>query len=155
MKTRPLVIATLALLATNYLAFQVGQSKLYYKASASTRESTSLPSKGVFGVNQVLRYSPTRIDFGTVAGDEKHTRVVTFQNTSSEPVSILQAKASCSCTTVRLVSGSDVPPGGQGTLEVEFNPALSSPDFSVSISMSYRGRSEIDRLLVSGQIDPN
>ena len=155
MKNRSLIIAALALMTTNYLAFQAGQSNLYYKAGAASRSSTSRTPQGVYGVNQVLQYAPTRIDFGTVEDGQSHTRSVTFQNTGKEPVSIQQAKASCSCTTVRLVSGSDVPPGGHGNLEIGFNPALSSPEFSISISVSYRGRNEIDRLLVSGRIDRN
>ena len=153
MTPRNLITVLLVLAVTHYGAFQFGQSQLYYKAAASPTKPSGNAPKGVYGVNQVLEFSPSRVDFGTVPDGESQTRTVRFVNRGSEEVSIQKVKASCGCTTARLVTGADVPPGGKGEIEVVFNPALSSPEFSVSVSISYDDRREIDRLLISGKID--
>lgn len=147
--------AVLILTVTHYAAFQAGQSELYYKLAATPVEQAQSKAKprGVYGVNQVLHFTPSRVEFGTVPDGELQKRVVTFVNPGSKEVSIQRVKASCSCTNARLITGSDIPPGGQGQLEITFNPALSSPEFSVSVSVSYDDRQEIDRLLVSGKVE--
>ncbi len=147
--------AVLILTVTHYAAFQAGQSELYYKLAASpaVQAQSQAKSRGVYGVNQVLHFTPSRVEFGTVPDGEPQKRIVEFVNSGSKEVSIQKVKASCSCTSARLVTGSDIPPGGKGQLEIVFNPALSSPEFSVSVSVSYDDRQEIDRLLISGKVD--
>lgn len=154
MNQKSLVTLALILGVTHYAAFQAGQSNLFYQVAAGGSAATASQekSRSVYGVNQVLRYSPSRIDFATIPDDEPQSRLVEFENSGPNAVNIQRVKSSCGCTSARLLSDSEVPPGGKGQLEITINPALSSPDFSVSISISYDERPEIDRLLVSGKI---
>ncbi len=48
---------------------------------------------------QVVVLEPITLDLGSFSTSEKRTGNVTLTNTSSEPVTIISAKASCGCTT--------------------------------------------------------
>lgn len=154
MNKQTVVTLVLTLLVTNYASFQAGQTVRYYKTSAPpARRSATASSARVYGVNQVLSFTPTRVDFGRITGLASQSRVVSFQNRGQEAVVIKQVKASCSCT-VASVNTPDIPPGGQGQMTVVVNPATSSPELAVSISVEYEGKPQVDRLLVSGQVIP-
>jgi hypothetical protein len=142
----------LTLLVTNYLSFQAGQTLLYYKEGARpSRTGAGASGSRVYGVNQVLRFSPTRIDFGTIEGKEVQVRQVSFENPTQDTVTIKQVKASCSCTTA-IVDSQQIPAKGKGQLTIAVNPATASTELAISVSVEYVGKPQVDRLLVSGQV---
>lgn len=150
MKKQTIITLVLAFLVTNYVSFQAGQTLSYY-ASRDARSQRASAGQRAYGVNQVLVYQPSRIDFGRIDGIQTQQRTVTFSNPRKEAVVIKQVKASCSCT-MAIVEEKMIPAGGTGKLLVSVNPALASPELAVSISVEYEGKNQVDRLLVSGQV---
>ncbi len=51
-----------------------------------------------------------------------------------------------------LTSTLEVPPGGEGRLEITVDPRTASKKFIVIISVEYVDRLEVDRVQVSGQV---
>lgn len=141
----------LIFLVSNYLSFQAGQTVRYYD-KAPSQTGTSRSGARVYGVNQRLTYTPSRLDFGVITDLEPRYRDVAFHNPGSEAVTIKRIKAGCGCTSARLLGDKTIPPGGQGRLRVEVQPALASPQLSASVSIEYEGLAEVDRLLVSGEV---
>lgn len=144
----------LVLLVTNYISFQAGQTVKYYKdfSKRTSAAPQATPGRGtrIYGVNQVLRFEPSRLDLGVLSTREPQRREVPFQNPGPETVVIKRARASCGCTMARIETR-EIPAGGKGVLEVVVDPALTGPEFSVSVSVEYEGRPQVDRILVSGQ----
>ena len=63
-------------------------------------------------------------DFGNVDPNSENKHSFVFTNTGSEPLKILNAKGSCSCTVPNF-SEDPVMPGKQGSIEVIFSPKIS------------------------------
>ena len=63
-------------------------------------------------------------DFGNVDANSENVHVFEFINTGSEPLKILNAKGSCSCTVPNF-SKEPVMPGKKGSIEVIFSPKVS------------------------------
>lgn len=142
----------LAFLVSNYLSFQAGQTIRYYAPRTSKAEVQTAKKSRIYGVNQVLKYSPTRVDFGTLTGLEPRYEKVSFRNDSPEAVTIKRIKAGCGCTSAKLIGDKKIPAGGEGTLEIEVLPALASPELAASVSIEYEEKPHVDRILVSGQV---
>lgn len=143
-------IATLIfiLLVTNYLSLQAGQTVLYYKANPAHPPA---PKTRSYGVNQVLQFAVTRVDFGPITGLVPVSRRLSVRNPGTEPVEISRVKTSCDCTSATL-SPLKIAPGETGELVITVDPARSSPELGVSVSVEYSGKDQVDRLLVSGQV---
>lgn len=60
-------------------------------------------------------------DFGTVQQDSHNHYQFTFTNTGTEPLIIENATGSCGCTVPNYPK-QPIPPGGTGTIEVEYKP---------------------------------
>lgn len=150
MSKQTIATSIFILLVTNYLSLQAGQTVLYYKANAPQRRQAPAEIRR-YGVNQVLSFEVTRLDFGRITGREPVSRRINFRNPGHEPVRVSRVKASCECTAVSL-RPEDIAPGATGELSITVDPARSSPELAVSISVEYEGKTQIDRLLVSGQV---
>ncbi len=144
----------LTLLVTHYLAFQAGQTVLFYRRP-TTASASPLPQAPVrkYGVNQVLQFSEHRLDFGQLQGDRPRNQGVELRNPSSEPVQIRRVRSSCGCVST-VVEPMLVPPGGRAQMVVVVNPKLAAADMAVSLSVEYEGKNEIDRLMVSAHKPP-
>jgi len=59
-------------------------------------------------------------DFGDIMEGDKVDTKFTFTNTGNEPLIISSAKGSCGCTVPEWPK-EPIPPGGTGTIDVEFN----------------------------------
>ena len=147
MKKQTIATFIFILFVTNYLSFQAGQTILFYKANEQTRRPAV---NRVYGVNQVLQFDNTRLDFGRVEGRQPISHTVKFRN-PGPPVRISGVKTSCGCTAASAAI-TEVPTGGSGELTITLDPVRSSPELAVSVSVEYEGKTQIDRLLVSGQV---
>ena len=150
MRKQTIATFVFVLLVTNYLSFQAGQTILFYKANGPARRPPMAATR-VYGVNQVLQFETTRLDFGRLEGRAPVSRQVKFRNPGPQAVQISRIKTSCGCTAASTET-MQVAAGGSGELKVTVNPASSSPELAVSISVEYEGKTPIDRLLVSGQV---
>ena len=80
-----------------------------------------------------LAFAETVHDFGIineVDGSVEHEFV--FTNTGSEPIKILNVKASCGCTTPGWTK-EEVPSGGEGFVKARYNPANRPGPFNKSL----------------------
>jgi hypothetical protein len=67
----------------------------------------------------VLTFDLDTIDLGDLVEGEKRTMAYTFKNTGTDTLQIDLATA-CKCTDLRWTQDA-IPPGGRGTIEVEFD----------------------------------
>lgn len=70
---------------------------------------------------QVVVASPTSLDIGKISTSESRSAVVTLTNNGNEPVTLLQAKASCGCTTSDFKSGTVLQAGESTDITVTMN----------------------------------
>lgn len=138
-------------LVSNYACYQMGTSRAYREARATPTPTETRPPRPVYGVNQVLEFSPTRVKFGEITSSELAEREVSVKNTSQQTVRVEEVSASCSCTIPRL-DKTTLEPGQTASLILMINPALAQDRFNISVSVAYEGRPEIDTLQLSGRL---
>ncbi|MCB2380204.1 DUF1573 domain-containing protein [Hymenobacter sp. BT635] len=68
----------------------------------------------------VMTFSEVEHNFGDIKPGEVVKHTFEFTNTGKSPLLIENATASCGCTTPNWTKD-PVPPGGKGTIEVQFN----------------------------------
>lgn len=68
----------------------------------------------------VMTFTEKEFDFGTIKQGEVVRHTFHFKNTGQKPIIIDNASSSCGCT-VPTYPRDPVPPGGEGSLDVEFN----------------------------------
>lgn len=67
-----------------------------------------------------IHFEQTSHDFGELRSDETASYDWVFTNTGDEPLEILRTRSSCGCT-MSVAQEEPVPPGGSGTIHVEFD----------------------------------
>lgn len=149
MSRRRRLILLLTLLVSHYLAFQAGQTVLFYRRPAGERATAQAPVRR-YGVNQVLSFSSHRLDFGHLEGEQPRPRRIELRNHGSEPVQISRVRSSCGCVS-SAVEPMLVGPGGTAEMVVVVDPKLAAADLMVTLSVEYEGKVEIDRLQVIGR----
>lgn len=101
-----------------------------------------------------LRFDEQAHDFGTVAEDGgvvAHT--FRFTNTSSEPVVIVHAVASCGCTKAEF-SRKPVKPDGTGEITIRFDPMNYPGVFARKITVFTSASRIPEHLTISGRVNP-
>lgn len=87
-----------------------------------------------------VQWSSTDHDFGKVAEGPTVNHTFTFKNTGSVPLKLTYVKASCGCTTPKWSEG-EIPPGGEGFVEVAFStkgrPGMQNK--SVTVAGNFEG----------------
>ncbi len=69
------------------------------------------------------------LDLGNVTNGEVVVREVTVRNEGEADLVVDEISASCSCTSPTL-SPMTIPPGGSGTLHIEFDSGFHGPDLN-------------------------
>ncbi len=103
---------------------------------------------------QPLRFDELSHDFGTIAedgGTVAHT--FRFTNTSSEPVVIVNAIASCGCTKAEF-SRKPVKPDGTGEIIIRFDPMNYPGMFSRKLTIFTSASRTPEHLTISGRVTP-
>lgn len=136
----------LALLACLYLAVQAARSR----TPAETATAPGIARPRDYGVNQVLRYTPSRLDLGLFSAEKPLVRRVEVRNPGPSEV-VVQAVQTDSPSTSAHLSSRRLPGGGSSQLEIRVDPQRAPAQLSVSVTISYVGESRVDRLLVRGQ----
>ena len=94
-------------------------------AEASDKPFDPLANKSAEPVDNtpktVMSFASMEHDFGTIMQDSENKHVFQFTNTGKEPLIIESAKGSCGCTVPNYPK-EPIPPGGTGTIEVEYKP---------------------------------
>ncbi len=72
------------------------------------------------GPTTTISFDETEYDYGVIDEGEKARHTYKFTNSGKEPLIISNAKGSCGCT-VPSWPKEPIPPGGTGTIDVEFN----------------------------------
>lgn len=100
--------------------------------------------------------SATELDFGDVPPTAGHGRQVFIQNTSSGPLELVGAKATCPCIKSRLDDAA-LPPGGHVPLDIRLELAKypkNTVKGSVLVKVSRPGRDHVIQIPVHAQIQP-
>lgn len=101
-----------------------------------------------------ITFSEKQYDFGTVkeeAGPIIHE--FKFINNSSEPIKILNVKASCGCTTPAWTRES-VEPGASGFVQAQYNPKNRPGQFNKSLTITTDYSDAPIRLYIKGNVIP-
>ncbi|MBL4657740.1 MAG: DUF1573 domain-containing protein [Flavobacteriales bacterium] len=92
-------------------------------------------------------------DFGNIeqnSTDNKHT--FTFTNTGTNPLIISNAKGSCGCT-VPVWPKEPIPPGGTGTIEVEYKPGSQKGTQKKTVTVTANTTPPDTRLSISAEVE--
>ena len=92
-------------------------------------------------------------DFGTVKEEEGPIKYeFKFTNNGTEPIQILNVKASCGCTTPAW-SREPIPAGESGFIQAQYNPRNRPGRFNKSLTVT-TSINETIRLYISGEVTP-
>lgn len=101
-----------------------------------------------------LLFEPAEWDFGTVAEAEgKVSHAFTGRNTGEKPLVILDVVTTCGCT-VPDFSRQPVPPGGETTVVVTFDPANRPGRFDKTLAVYSTERRKVATLTLRGDVAP-
>ncbi len=89
-------------------------------AAAPTQPVTPSPTPASNGKSTSIKWENMTYDWGSVKEGDKVTQVFKFKNTGTEPLVILDAKASCGCTVPEKPQA-PIAPGKTGELKVVFD----------------------------------
>ena len=121
----------------------------------SRRELDSLanPTLSTTAQRGVVAERPT-IHIEDIDNTERVRKLFTLRNTTSETVVITQFRSMCSCLKV-LTRPKALQPGESLNVEVEFNPAGRTQEFSIHLFVytSLDAKYPTERLTLSGTID--
>ncbi|MBL4755274.1 MAG: DUF1573 domain-containing protein [Flavobacteriales bacterium] len=91
-------------------------------------------------------------DFGDIkqnSTDNQHT--FTFTNTGTNPLIISNAKGSCGCTVPKWPK-EPIPPGGTGTIEVDYKPGSQKGNQKKSVTVTANTEPADTRLSISAVV---
>ncbi len=112
-------------------------------------------SISTYGQNkQTIFFTETTYNYGLIPeenGVVKHT--FTFTNNGKEPLEISGVNASCGCTTSGF-SKDIIPPGGNGFVEVIFDPYNRPGAFKKSLTVTSNGDPSVVTLYIEGTVKP-
>ena len=114
---------------------------------------TTLPTLSAQG-QSTMRIEPAEWNFGRInATDGPVKRTFKFTNTGSETFVIERVSTSCGCTSLNYTKN-PVPPGGHGTITVEYNPAGRSGISSSDVVIVSRKGLNSNTIHLSGEVIP-
>lgn len=97
-----------------------------------------------------MAFIDTLHNFGTIREGTIAKHAFRFRNTGNAPLLIIKALASCGCT-VPSVPKAPIPPGGEGTIDVEFNSQGRKGHNHKSVLVM--SNAELDKMSVSFDVD--
>ena len=92
-------------------------------------------------------------DFGTIkqnSTDNKYT--FTFTNTGTNPLIISNAKGSCGCTVPKWPK-EPIPPGGTGTIEVDYKPGSQKGNQKKTVTVTANTEPADTRLAINAVVE--
>ena len=101
--------------------------------------------------SNVAWLSPTAHDFGELKQGKPVTHVFRFKNTGNTPLLIDNVRASCGCTGVDWLE-EIVPPGGEGTVKIEFD-AKKPGYFYKKITVFFSSQRKGEKLFIEGYVE--
>lgn len=99
-----------------------------------------------------IKFTEVSYDFGTVKeSGGPITHEFRFTNTSSEPIKISEVRASCGCTTPAWTRD-EVPPGGSGIIQAQYNPKNRPGPFNKSLTITGPSFEKPLKLYIKGNV---
>ena len=99
-----------------------------------------------------VQWLGTSHDFGAfVEADGAVSHTFSFINTGNSPVAIVQASASCGCTTPQF-SRQPVVPGDTGTVTVSYDPAGRPGRFTKFVGVRLTDGADVQKLFIKGSV---
>ncbi len=100
-----------------------------------------------------ITFTEVSHDFGRLTEGEVVSHTFHFTNTGTADLLITSVSASCGCTVPKY-SKKPVPPGGKGTIEVEFNTLGKSGHQQKSIAVRGNTYPPVTILLITAEVEP-
>ena len=106
------------------------------------------------GPTTVMSFDATEFDFGTVDEGEKVSHTYSFKNTGDEPLILSNAKGSCGCTVPKWPK-EPIPPGGDGTIIVEFNSKNKKGKRNQKVTITANTNPPQSFIYLKGEVNPS
>lgn len=100
----------------------------------------------------ILEFDETSYDFGTIQQGEIVDHVFRFKNVQKEPVTILQARASCGCTLAEKPE-EPIAPNEYGEIKVSFNSKGKKYKISKSVRMTTNLSDKAEIVYLKGYVE--
>ena len=104
-----------------------------------TLADASAPDASAALLEQVVVATPAELYLGEFSTSETGSGSVSLKNTSDKPITLLQAKASCGCTTSDFKSGTVLQPGESTEITVTMNGKGRARKMSKTVTFSIDG----------------
>jgi ankyrin repeat protein len=104
-----------------------------------TLADASAPDASAALLEQVVIATPAELYLGEFSTSETGSGSVSLKNTSDKPITLLQAKASCGCTTSDFKSGTVLQPGESTEITVTMNGKGRARKMSKTVTFSIDG----------------
>ncbi len=118
---------------------------------AATIPPTPPPAAPVVPTNATIAFESLTVDLGTVIRGESASRHITFTNSGSEPLVLIDVKTSCGCTTVQGAQQT-VAPGGRGSFELKLDTARFIGDMAKTADVESNASNGVVRLTVKAKV---
>lgn len=99
-----------------------------------------------------ITFTSTEHDYGTVEYDANGTCVFEFKNTGKVPLTLIDVKPSCGCTSPDW-SREPIKPGEKGKITVKYNTKISGT-FSKSVTVISNATNSPVMLHIKGEVKP-
>jgi mono/diheme cytochrome c family protein len=90
---------------------------------------------GSAGTPPAIRFDESAHDFGEIPSDRKVSHRWVFHNDGGSPLEIVSTRPSCGCT-LTVLQQTSIPPGGEGAIEMTFDPAGQHGSVRKSLAVS-------------------
>lgn len=99
----------------------------------------------------IIKFDKTLYDFGKMPINSGKSTLFTFTNMSNNPLTIKDAKTSCSCTSAEYERGT-IKPNEQGTVKVTYNSNEQEGPFINTIDVHFNLEGDPQVLMVKGDV---
>lgn len=97
-----------------------------------------------------IKFEKQMVNFGTFTNDSLQHAEFVFTNTGDKPLVILQAFASCGCTTPQYPKD-PIAPGGKGKVSVKYNGKSQFPGhFKKAVTVRSNAVNKLVRIYIEG-----
>lgn len=123
---------------------QVSSDMIHFAATASEEKSEY--------VGPVLEFDSSTFNFGILAVGQTVKHTFQFLNAGKSDLLITDVHPTCGCTVLKDWSQEPIPPGGSGTISIEYKASAETGDVRKSIAIATNADPKDYQLFVEGKV---